>query len=239
MRSVLSRARPKHMVAYAALILGGFIAVSPGTASAGACAPVGDILKGWDNLGGASGPLGSCVNNEGNDGAGGKIEQFQFGWMDWITGEPVGFGVHGLIGTAWMSRYGGPAGTSQPSTNEEAVCDEWGHCGRMNVFAGHQGYKSFLVWNPPSDGAQPCSNSDNVCIVFGAIGRMWAEGGTTVLALPSGEEFDAGDGHIWQWFGSNSYIKWNKSSGVTCQFNLPPDDPSAGIILVNSTGSPC
>ena len=74
MRSVLSSARPRYMVVYAAVLSGGLVFAAPAIASA--CAPVGRILVGWDNLDAASGPLGNCVNDEGNDGAGGRSNSF-------------------------------------------------------------------------------------------------------------------------------------------------------------------
>lgn len=200
----------------------------PKTASA--CTPTGLIYNKWQAL---YSDLGPCVSDPENDGAGGTIEQFDYGWVDWIYPESQAFAVYGIIGAAWVTRYGGPAGTGQPVTDEQDVW--YSPDGRMNQFRNFvSGAYTYLVYNPGTDGTACNSTSDHVCITYGAIGYWWSEQQYESLGdvgLPINEEYTWDSTHRRQDF-RYMYATWNSSNGHTCMFWNDGE-------LYAGTGSPC
>jgi hypothetical protein len=95
---------------------------------ANACSPHGLIGQKWNQLQGA---LGNCIDDEADNGVGGRIEAFQFGWVNWDGHASQAFAVYGLIGQKWMA-LGGPKGFGQPTTDES---DSATGRGRFNIFA--------------------------------------------------------------------------------------------------------
>ena len=141
-----------------------------------------------------------------------------------MTTEPAGYGVYGLIGAAWMSRYGGPTGfLGQASSNEYEACAPACGGGResnfINVAEGRT--LSYLVWNPGTAGPACDLNGDNVCAVHGEIAERWVEVISVEgqIGFPTDEEYDDGTGHRLQHF-QNMYITWNESNGNACAFWL-------------------
>lgn len=91
-----------------------------------ACSPYGLIGAKWHALGGANGALGNCVEDEKDDGAGGRIELFKNGWIDWDGKKGEAFAVYGLIGSKWnqlgLARLGIPSQTKkEPPTGSVAT----------------------------------------------------------------------------------------------------------------------
>jgi hypothetical protein len=195
----------------------------PKIASA-ACTPTGLIEQKWAEL---EGDFGPCLDNPTSDKAGGTIEQFEFGFVDWIYPEPQAFGVWGLIASAWVTRYGGPGATGQPVTDEQP----FGDGGAINTFvrttncggSGEPvcGATTYLVWNP--GGAQgPTSRcfsyADNVCQVYGLIGELWHEIGGGAGELPIDEASVTEGFLIQQDFGPPNggfLIQYNQQTGCT------------------------
>ena len=105
-----------------------FVVCVAGASSAHACSPHGLIGEKWNQLMGA---LGNCLNDEADNGAGGRIEAFQNGWVNWDGHASEAFAVYGLIGQKWMA-LGGPKGFGQPTTDES---DSGTGRGRYNIFA--------------------------------------------------------------------------------------------------------
>ncbi|HEY1551953.1 MAG TPA: hypothetical protein VGG28_29205 [Kofleriaceae bacterium] len=208
----------------AASLVGAALTFVPADASA--CAPYGLIGAKWTEL---KSTLGNCVDDEYDDGAGGRIEQFQGGYVDWVQGQTQAFAVSGVIGNAWITRYGGPAVTGHPTSDEFTICDQWGYCGRMNTFGyGSESHQS-LVWNP-GDGGETCNaHSDNVCQVYGLINQDWDESETA--GMPVDEAFTSGN-HVYQWF-QGMYFTFNQSNGAVCGYNNPEG------FLMWQFGGPC
>lgn len=94
---------------------------------ASACTPYGLIGLKWNQLKAA---VGNCINDEGPDGVGGRIQSFSNGWINWDGHSPAAFAVYGSIGKKWMI-LGGPKGYGHPITDET---DSGGQIGRYNLF---------------------------------------------------------------------------------------------------------
>jgi len=146
---------------------------------ASGCSPSGAISAKWQQF---ESILGPCVDDEHDDGAGGRIETFKNGYIDWTPSRPAeAFEVHGGLAEAWMAVYGGPAGTGQPLTDQEAIAPF--SPAAMNTFQKvGDTLPSYLVWNPgytgeTYDGAQidwlPCQEAYQVCQIGGGIGWIW------------------------------------------------------------------
>ena len=105
----------------------GLLACTAMCNTAYACTPYGLIGQKWNEVKTA---LGSCVTDEVADGAGGRIETFQHGWVSWDGHAPKAYAVYGLIGQKWMA-LGGPKGLGHPTTDEQENAN---HRGRYNLF---------------------------------------------------------------------------------------------------------
>jgi hypothetical protein len=175
------------------------------------CAPYGAIYTDWISLGGVGSPVGGCLTNEEDDHAGGRIETFISGWIDWFPGQSQGHAVYGAIGHAWLSRYGGTTGIGHPTSDEYSV-----NHGRMNSFFNTSSNAgAYLVWNPGAGWGTPCSaNGDNVCIVYGDIGIHWR---ANEIGLPVDEEHDDGQGSRIQHF-QFGFITWNDNTHHVCLY---------------------
>ncbi len=116
-----------------------------GVANAYACSPYGLIGDKWRNLGGSGSPLGDCVEDEKDDGAGGRIELFRSGWIDWDGHSQEAFAVWGLIGVKW--RELGLVQLGHPTTDERGAPDGFG---RYNYFQANNGAVATIYFNPQS-----------------------------------------------------------------------------------------
>lgn len=105
----------------------GLIAWAAMAGNAHACAPYGLIGAKWNAVKAA---VGNCVNDEAPDGAGGRIQTFERGWISWDGHAPAAYAVYGLIGQKWMA-IGGPKGFGHPTTDETENAN---HRGRYNSF---------------------------------------------------------------------------------------------------------
>jgi hypothetical protein len=178
---------------------------------AAACTPTGLIYDKWQALYGDFGP---CEDDAESDGAGGYIEHFEYGYIDWIYPESAAYGCWGLIGSAWNSRYGGPATTGQTNADEAAF-----RSGAICTFTwAPSGAELYLVWNPGGGGyGSSCStNTDNVCEVYGRIGQVWS--GISAAGAPIDEIYDWSANHLRQDF-QNMYFIYNTSDGATCVYD--------------------
>jgi uncharacterized protein with LGFP repeats len=70
------------------------------------------------------------VNNEADDGAGGRIEQFEYGYIDWDGSSSQAYSVHGLIAQRY-SALGLARGYGHPETDESPSAAG----GRYNIFS--------------------------------------------------------------------------------------------------------
>jgi hypothetical protein len=174
------------------------------------CAPYGGINTDWTSLGGTASPVGGCLTNEDDDGAGGRIEVFAYGWIDWFPGQSQGHAVYGAIGHAWLSRYGGTTGIGHPTSDEYSA-----HGGRMNSFFNTSSHASaYLVWNNGTMGTPCYANGDNVCIVYGDISNHW---NANDIGLPVDEEHDDDFGSRIQHF-QNGFITWSDETHHVCLY---------------------
>jgi LGFP repeat len=196
-----------------------------------ACKPYGLIGDKWEALGGGSSALGNCTANETDNGAGGRIERFQHGWINW-TGysspyNDVAYASWGPVASAWMSRYGGPI-ASQPiadtapfpyanSTSEESQFFD-------NTFDAY----SYIIYNPggydfEGGALQACRNADNVCNIEGPIGQAWSkESHLAAGILPVSDSFmrynDGGTVTGAEQVFDFGNITWNASNDVACAY---------------------
>lgn len=202
--------RRTQKIALVAILTGAAGVSIPSVASA--CTPYGYIGAKWQQL---YGDLGPCKDDEHDDGAGGRIQTFEYGYVNWIYPETQAYAVYGFIGAAWMSRYGGPAVTGQAITDEEPA-DAYGD--RMNTFRTRSGAVQYLVWNAGKNWGTSCyAHGDNVCQTYGAIGQEWADYvmGMDILPIDEAGSYGFGNDQM-QAFQNDSYINWNASNGMTC-----------------------
>jgi uncharacterized protein with LGFP repeats len=139
--------------------------------AANACVPYGFIGVKWRSLGSTKSPLGNCVDDEKDDGAGGRIETFQNGWIDWDGRGGQAYAVYGLIGQKW--RQLGLARFGHPITDETGTPDRFG---RYNYFRSNTGGVSTIYFSPRS---WWCVH-ERKCVayvVYGAILVEWARQG--------------------------------------------------------------
>ena len=94
-----------------------------------ACSPYGLIGEKWRKLGGVGSALGNCLEDEKDDGEGGRIQNFKSGFIDWDGHANEAFEVRGLIGEKW--RQVGLAKFGHPTTDERGAPDGFG---RYNYF---------------------------------------------------------------------------------------------------------
>ncbi len=97
--------------------------------AASACAPYGLIGAKYAEV---ESDLGPCLDNETDDGAGGRIEAFQGGYIDWDGKSSQAFSVHGLVGLKYAA-LGLAVGYGHPVTDELPSSAENG--GRYNLFS--------------------------------------------------------------------------------------------------------
>jgi hypothetical protein len=201
----------------------------PRNAGAQSCSPYGLIGADWTPL---AGDLGPCTANEVDNGLGGRIENFEYGWINW-TGNNMPFsnaayGVWGLIGVEWVSRYGG-FDYGQPITNQLPLPD-YNYFGsgtfqynEFETYSAPNTYYSWLVWNPPGSGL-PCGNPGNVCGVWGTIGEAWwahVNQSLNTLAAPTDDAYSVPGGAQQDFVtsgGQNGFITWNDTNNVACAF---------------------
>jgi hypothetical protein len=189
-----------------------------------ACTPYGLIGAKWTALGGASGPEGPCVNDEGDDGAGGRIQAFKFGWIDWDGHSSEAFAVFGLIGEKYK-RLGLAAGYNHPLTDERSTSsasDSTG--GRYNLF----GNGGSIWWR---------KGASEAFEVHGAIYQAWIDlGGATgtfrghlTFGFPTRDEGDTVNCK-----GDNSVVRGERMStfeqGYMCW------RPDGSVMAVYHTG---
>lgn len=137
---------------------------------ASACTPYGYIGDKWRGLGGSGGPLGDCLEDEKDDGAGGRIQRFRSGWIDWDGKSREAFAVYGLIGEKWNKL--GLAKFGHPTSDETAAPDGFG---RYNYFRSNSGAVATIYFTPRS---QACGRGQcEAHAVFGAILVEWARQG--------------------------------------------------------------
>jgi uncharacterized protein with LGFP repeats len=154
-----------------------------------ACSPYGYIGAKWIQLGGSSSPVGNCIDDEHDDGAGGRIQTFQYGSIDWDGQSNAAYAVYGLIRAKWQ-QLGGPT-WGHPIDDETGAPDGYG---RYNWFRANNGFTSTIYFNPRG---YYCAQ-EKICeayVVYGAILNEWArlnyERGP--LGYPSSDEKDNKD----------------------------------------------
>lgn len=178
------------------LVLGLFASAFLGGA-AQACTPYGLIGKKWNDFKGA---LGNCLADEAGDGAGGRLQAFQHGWISWDGHAPAAYAVYGLIGQKWAA-MGGVRGFGHPTTDE---MDSANRRGRHNDF--DKG--GSIVWT----GGAPVAYA-----VYGDIKKTYDGEGREAgsLGLPTSDEQPLGfDGDRINRFEHGSIV-WTKKHGAT------------------------
>jgi uncharacterized protein with LGFP repeats len=138
--------------------------------------------------------LGPCVNDEGDDGAGGRIEEFQNGAIDWDGHSNEAFAVYGLIHQKW-AKQGGPVGFGHPTTDET---DSGTGRGRYNLF--DKG--GSILWLRGTNEAFP---------VFGVIRLTYnaEQDEFGDLGFPTSDELPLGNnGSRFNYF-EHGWITWN------------------------------
>jgi uncharacterized protein with LGFP repeats len=157
-----------------------------------ACSPYGLIGEKWRKLGGVGSALGNCLEDEKDDGEGGRIQNFKSGFIDWDGHANEAFEVRGLIGEKW--RQVGLAKFGHPTTDERGAPDGFG---RYNYFVKN-GAPSTIYFTPHSvfcPRVTPCVPQ----LVYGAIliewGKQSYERGR--LGYPTSDEEDkSGSGTV-------------------------------------------
>jgi uncharacterized protein with LGFP repeats len=133
-----------------------------------ACTPYGLIGSKYSQLGQQSSPLGACVDDEHDDGAGGRIEDFQNGQIDWDGHSNTAFAVWGIVDSKWSSLGGATWG--HPTQDLTVTPDGKGTYG---WFRSNAGGVTTIYDNPHSYYCQ----SEGMClayVVYGAILSEWA-----------------------------------------------------------------
>ena len=202
------------MNAKAVMTLAALVAVAGGARVAHACSPYGLIGAKWNQLGGASSPLGRCVDDEHDDGRGGRIETFQSGWIDWDGHSSAAYAVYGLIGAKWNQL--GAAAFGHPTDDETGAPDGYG---RYNWFRDINGNVATIYFNPRS---YYCG-TDHYCqayAVYGAILGEWARLGyeRSQLGYPESDEaaytqYGARPGERISTF-DNGFIRWRPDGSI-------------------------
>lgn len=157
--------------------------------AANACSPYGLIGEKWRALGSAASPLGNCVEDEKDDGMGGRIQLFKSGWIDWDGKSNQAFAVYGLIGEKWnqlgLARFG------HPTTDETGAPDG---VGRYNYFRSNSGGVATIYFTPRS---WLCKQQQTCVayVVYGSILVEWARQGYErgKLGYPQSDEQDKTD----------------------------------------------
>lgn len=157
--------------------------ISFGAAEAAhACSSYGAIAAKWQQLGGYNSPVGPCVDDEHDDGAGGRIQTFRAGFIDWDG--HTAYAVYGLIGQKWNLL--GQARWGHPTTDELGAPDGFG---RYSWFRNSAGAPSTIYFNPRS---YYCAHSRDceAYVVFGSILNEWARLGyeRSQLGYPTADE---------------------------------------------------
>jgi len=203
------RLKPLVLSSVSCLAAAGALLVSQ-TAHA-ACTPgnpYGLIASEWESLGGATGIMGACENNVISDGAGGQVQQFANGYIEWTPGESQAFACSGANGEAWISEYGGAAASGPllqsqyPYPNNPAMGDICAFQIRSGEYAGAY---TFIAGGGYA--------------VYGSIGLAWS--GSLNQAETPGVPLDNatwnGAYQIQQFAYVN--ISFNSATGGTCIYN--------------------
>jgi len=216
--------------------------------NASACSASGAIGAKWQQL---QAELGPCIEGqvEKDDGAGGRIQQFQNGYVDWTSARPAeAYAVYGGIAEAWMAVYGGPAGTGQPVTDEEFAA-ALGPAKRQTFLKVGDTLPSYLEWNPGYTGnyfgspvnLPPCQAAYQVCQVRGGIGWLWFNSSETGGGLPPiNNEFSLAGGSRQDFVDMSSLgsdldaITWDAATNDVCFFaetgySFNFSDPNGGV----------
>jgi hypothetical protein len=164
---------------------------------ANACTPYGLIGIKWNQL---KTILGNCVNDEGPDDAGGRIQSFEKGWVSWDGHSNAAFAVYGLIGKKWMI-LGGPKGFGHPINDET---DSGPQLGRYNLF--ERG--GSIIWK---------RNTNEAFSVYGDIRKIYEYEGFEFgpLGFPTSDEKNSGTSGDRIGYFENGSILWNKSHADT------------------------
>jgi uncharacterized protein with LGFP repeats len=94
----------------------GAVLLVPAAANAQDYQVYGDIVHKWADLNGTAGPLGAPRSSEADASAGGRFNNFQFGFIYWRR-DIHAHAVYGLIGQKW-SRLGRERGLGYPITDQ-------------------------------------------------------------------------------------------------------------------------
>ena len=200
-------------VFFVALMAGSAIFAIPKPASA-ACAPIGLIQTDWERFESQEGP---CTDNEMSTSYGGKIEEFEFGWINWPgIPAPAAYAVWGNIATQWTGRYGGMT-AGQPMSNQGSVTGAL--VAQENIFATPAGVRFDLVWSPGGEDGAACENAGHVCEIYGSIDKAWVLEtgvGRDAIVTPIDDAYSWGPGQRQDFNGG--YITWNSSNNAVCAF---------------------
>ena len=177
------------------------------------CVPYGAIAAKYNQLGGANGPLGVCTGNEFDDGAGGRIEFFAGGQIDWDGQSSVAYAVWGPVAVKWQAL--GAATWGHPTQDLTTTPDRKGTYG---WFRNNSGGVTTIYDKPNSFNCieQPCAAH----VVLGAILSEWAnlsyERG--VLGYPITDEqnyygYGGWSGERYSEF-DNGFIRWRPDGSL-------------------------
>ena len=162
-----------------------------------ACTPYGLIGQKWNEVKAA---VGHCVNDEAPDGAGGRIQTFEHGWISWDGHAHMAYAVYGLIGQKWMA-LGGPRGLGHPTTDEQ---ENSNHRGRYNLFENG----ASILWLKGTPAAYA---------VYGDIRKAYDSEGLEfgALGFPTSDEQPLGSSGDRVNNFEHGSIAWTRKSGAT------------------------
>ena len=165
------------------------------------CHDVHELIRvKWEDLGGASSPLGDATSDE-LPIEGGRYNRFQHGFIIWKSGTPEAYAVYGSIADKYYQlgtiAMGYPVSDELPGPNG----------GRYNVFEGGK----YIYWKSDT-GAH---------IVYGDIEQEYLRmgGPTSFLGYPISDEEPAGLAGCRVSHFEHGDIYWTQAhgAGLTCQ----------------------
>lgn len=137
---------------------------------ANACSPYGLIGGKWNQIGGAHSVVGNCVNDESDDGVGGRIQTFANGFISWDGHSSQAYYLEGQLATKWTALGGARFG--RPTQDALTAPDGFG---RYVWLSSTTGGVSTIYFDPHS---YYCSvGYCNAYVMYGAILTEWSSNG--------------------------------------------------------------
>lgn len=151
-----------------------------------ACTTYGLIGEKWHQ----NPSIGACVDDEHNDGKGGRVQTFQYGTIDWDGHSAHAYSLIGDINAKWKA-LGMAPGWGHPVMDETPSGDG---VGRYNWFDSG----NLIIWSP----------SSRAHGIYGDILKRWESLGSEYgsLGYPTSDEVGISGGRM-QAF-QNGYIDW-------------------------------